>query len=321
VADAIPNGTTRAIQISHRLVGTGITLNGAGNTLTTAGRVNQLLGEQRAIRMNWFSRKVKVTFIDDATGSAFATTEIPPADLPETFEIATTLHLDDTDWSVIDAAPATREDYSKVGRLTLRLRRVVKVDPSKILFSLPSICDRIPAVGDGTLGGDECVLAEDDWRQFELVSRQFGAETAAEIEAIRMIHEHERAEVGWRKLHVRSRPDPPITGTLTLKEIDRAFGGGILFRGLSYHGASSPIVSGYSFRAADGLQCYGTEEGGRVTVLGIVQDTRASPPTASADSLAEIARAFDLEMVQWCRCERASWDVPLFRHILLSSDA
>jgi hypothetical protein len=49
--------------------------------------------------MAWFSRKGKVIFIDDATGSAFATTEMPPSDLPETFEIATTLHLGDTDWS------------------------------------------------------------------------------------------------------------------------------------------------------------------------------------------------------------------------------
>jgi hypothetical protein len=271
--------------------------------------------------MGWFSRKVKVIFIDDATGSAFATTEVPPGDLPETFEIATTLHLGDTDWTVVDAAPATSQEYSKERKLTLRLRRVVKVDPSKVLFSLPSICDRIPEVGDGSLAGDEWVLAEDDWRQFELVSAQFAAETAAEIEAIRRIHEHERAEVGWRNLHVRCRPDPPITGTLTLKDVDRAFGGGIPFRGVTYHGASSPIVSGYSFRAADGLQCYGTEEGGRVTVLGIVQDTQASPPVASTDALAEIARGFDLEVVQWCRCERASWDTPLFRHMLSGSDA
>jgi hypothetical protein len=271
--------------------------------------------------MSWFSRKVKVIFIDDATGSVFATTEMPPADLPETFEIATTLHLGDDDWSIVDAAPATREEYSKSGRLTLRLRRVMKVDPSKLLFSLPSICDRIPPVGEGILVGDECILAEDDWRQFELVSRQFAAETDAEIEAIRRIHEQERAEVGWRNLHVRSRPDPPISGALTLEDVNRAFGGGIKFRGVSYRGAGSPIVSGYSFRAADGLRCYGTEEGGRVTVLGFGEETPASPRVGSADAVATIARAFDLELVQWCRCERASWDTPLFRQMLLGSNA
>ena len=94
--------------------------------------------------MRWFSRKVAVTLIDDATGRTFATSEFPPADLPESFEIETTLHLDDADWSVVHAQPRTRPEYTKSGSLTLRLRRVEKVDPSKILFSLPSICDRTP---------------------------------------------------------------------------------------------------------------------------------------------------------------------------------
>ena len=271
--------------------------------------------------MGWFSRKVAVTFIDDATDSVFATTKMPPAGLPESFEIETTLHLGDADWSVVDAVPRTRPEYSKSGVLTLRLRRVEKVDLSNILFSLPSICDHIAAVGGGALSGDECILAEDDWRQFELVSRQFATESVAEIEAIRRIHEQERAEVGWRKIHVRRRPDPPIAAPLTLKDVDRVFGGGVTFRGVSFCGAGSPIVSGYSFRAADGLQCYGTAEDGRVTVLGVVQNAPVSPPTRSADALTEIAREFDLDLVHWCRCGRASWDNPLFRLLLVGTDA
>jgi len=265
--------------------------------------------------MGWFSRKVAVTLIDDATGAAFATTEMPPAELPETFEVATTLHLGEAEWSVVEAEPRTRPEFTKSGKLVLRLRRIEKVNPSDVLFSLPSICDRIPPVGNGPLAGDECILAEDDWRQLELVSRQFAAESDAEIEAIRRIHEQERAEVGWRKIHVRRRPDPPIAAGLTRTDIDRAFGG-IAFRGISYRGAGSPIVSGYSFRGADGLECYGIEEDGRVTVLGIVQDAPASPPARSAEALAEIAREFDLDLVHWCRCARASWDTPRFRQLV-----
>ena len=233
--------------------------------------------------MGWFSRKVTVTLIDDATGSAFATTKMPPADLPESFEINTTLHLGDADWSVIDAVPRTRPEYSKSGLLTLRLRRVEKVDSRKILFSLPSICDRLPAIGGGARSSSDCILAEDDWRQFELVSRQFAAESDAEMEAIRRIHEHERAEVGWRKIHVRRHPDPPINGPLTLKDIDRAFGGGIAFRGISF-GLGSAIVSGYSFSAADGLQCYGLEEGGARDGVGCCSE-RPGATTHSDQSM------------------------------------
>ena len=105
--------------------------------------------------MGWFSRNISVTLIDDATGSVFATTDMPPADLPETFALETTLHIGDVDWSVVDAVPRTRPEFSKSRKLTLRLRRVEKIDPSKILFSLPSICDRIPSVGGGPLAADD----------------------------------------------------------------------------------------------------------------------------------------------------------------------
>ena len=271
-------------------------------------------------RMGWFSRKVAVTLIDDATGAPFATTEMPPGDLPESFEVETTLHLGDSDWTVVHAEPRTRPEYTKSGRLVLRLRRIEQVNLNDILFSLPSICDRIPAVGDRPLAGDECVLVEDDWRQFEFVSRQLAAESDAEIAAIRRIHEQECASVGWRKLHVRRRPDPPIISPLKRDRLDQSFGG-LSFRGVSFRGAGSPIVSGFSFRAADGLECYGVEEEGRVTVLGVVQGVPVPPPVRSADALAQIAREFDLDLVHWCRCGRASPDTPLFRNLLLGTDA
>lgn len=127
--------------------------------------------------------------------------------------------------------------------------------------------------------------------------------------------------MGWRKIHVRSRPDPPIAGSLTRQHLNRAFGGAVAFRGVSYRGAGSPIVSGYSFRAADGLECYGIDEGGRVAVLGIVHDSPESPPVQSADALARIAREFDFDLVHWCRCARVSWESPLFRHLLLGTNA
>ena len=74
--------------------------------------------------MAWFSRKVLLTLIDDHTGAAFATSKMEPADLPESFEIETTLHLSGADWAVVHAEPRTREEYTRSGSLTLRLRKV-----------------------------------------------------------------------------------------------------------------------------------------------------------------------------------------------------
>jgi hypothetical protein len=269
--------------------------------------------------MRWFSRKVQVTLIDDATGAVFGVTKMPPEDMPESFALETTLHLGDADWSAVQAEPRTRAEYSRSGALTLRLRRIEKIDPRDLLFSLPSICDRLPALGSGPLAGDECLLAEDDWRQVELVSRVFAAECDAEIAAIRRIHEQASVGLGWREIHVRKLPDPPISAPLTLADLDRAFGG-VTLRGVAFHGAGAPIASGFSFKTADGLECYGVAEDGRVSVLGIVQDVPTAPPTRSVDALAGIAREFDLDLVHWCRNARLSWGDPWFRHLLLGRD-
>jgi hypothetical protein len=38
---------------------------------------------------------------------------MPPDDLPESFEIDTTLHLGDSNWSVVHAEPQTKAEFTK----------------------------------------------------------------------------------------------------------------------------------------------------------------------------------------------------------------
>jgi len=104
--------------------------------------------------MGWFSRKVQLTLIDDATGAVFATTQMPPADLPESFEIETTLHLGEADWSVIRAEPPTRQEYTKSGSLTLWLRKIQMLATEAISFSQLDITERFD---------DNRNLGADDW--------------------------------------------------------------------------------------------------------------------------------------------------------------
>lgn len=104
--------------------------------------------------MGWFSRSVIVTFIDDATGAVFATTTMPPDNLPESFELQTTLQLGDADWSVVHAEPRTRAEYKKTGTLTLRLRKIELMSPGKISFSQLDITEEF---------GDDQRLSKDDW--------------------------------------------------------------------------------------------------------------------------------------------------------------
>lgn len=104
--------------------------------------------------MGWFSRKVQVTFINDATGEPFANTRMPPADLPETFEIETTLHLGDADWSVVHTEPRTREQYTKSGTLTLRLRKIESMAADEIMYSQLDITEQFD---------DNQRLGKDEW--------------------------------------------------------------------------------------------------------------------------------------------------------------
>ena len=85
---------------------------------------------------------------------------MPSGAMADTFELETTLHLGDADWSVVDAEPRTKPEFVGTGKLVLRLRKVEKVDLSDILYSLPSICDRIPSVLDSAPDGDDVVLAD-----------------------------------------------------------------------------------------------------------------------------------------------------------------
>jgi len=104
--------------------------------------------------MSWFSRNVRVTFIDDATGEAFASSDMPPDNLPDSFDLDTTLHLGDDQWSLVHADPRAKEDFTKSGTLTLRLRKIETMDPKAISFSQLDITERFD---------DNESLGADDW--------------------------------------------------------------------------------------------------------------------------------------------------------------
>lgn len=104
--------------------------------------------------MSWFSRKVQVTFIDDSTGTVFATSPMQPADLPDSFEIATKLHFNGTDWSVVHAEPMAKSEFKKSCSLTLRLQKIENIPLESISYSQLDITDRF----DENLG-----LGADDW--------------------------------------------------------------------------------------------------------------------------------------------------------------
>jgi hypothetical protein len=98
---------------------------------------------------------VQVTLIDAATGVAFAKVKMAAADLPKSFEAQTTLHIGEEDWSVVDAQPRRREEYTKRGALTLRLHKLEMIAPDKLRFSQLDFTERFD--DDARLDADEWI--------------------------------------------------------------------------------------------------------------------------------------------------------------------
>ncbi len=267
--------------------------------------------------MAWFSNKIKVTLVDAADGKIIGITKLRPNELPDSFEAGTILHLGDQDWAVIDADSRMRADYVRARALTLQLQRLAYADPRDVLFSLPSICARIPDLVENSTARASVVIHEDDWRQFEFVATKHYAAIERQFNAIRRIHEEHRREHGWREIHSRTEPDFPTAGAFTLDNLGRRAGCGPIVSDVSIGEAKNIVADGFSIKTEDGLSLYGQAPEGKVAVLSVLDKQPGTTPEAAINMLVGLAKEFDLQLVHWCRCQRAqpSWDS--FRELIM----
>jgi hypothetical protein len=243
---------------------------------------------------------VKLELIHDASGEVFAESEVPLESLPQFFaRMDTQLTVGDTDYQVVHAEPANREDIGRAGQVRLRLRPVVTLDPKKILFSLPTIEDVLPARTPD--GGDAALsLTPDDFRQVELVPASERAAIEAEFDAIRAVLSQHKQGGGFTEIHVRKRiPEPLVGHHITRAEVESAVGA--KGRPLGLRGQHGVVRGGFAIPHGDGM-VYGVERDGALTLLGfhgLYVDV--------VGTLHAIALARGLCLVDWCntRCLRA----------------
>lgn len=234
---------------------------------------------------------IHVTFIDASSNRVIAETNMPPEQLPESFALPTTLHLGSDDWDVEEADPSERAGYVSSGRLRLVVRKIETMDPSQILFSLPTLEDALPPLREGD-GTGALALHEDDWRQHEFVSGRLRPEIEAELEQIRTIHS-QQVGIGYERVHVRSRIPQPLAGIeLPVSVVGTALGQS-KWSGVTVGGAL--VVDGIAF-ATHGGAVYGRTEQGRAVVLALAGDPDPAP-------LRALAMEYDLVLVDWLRAE------------------
>jgi len=258
----------------------------------------------------FWSKKVEVTFIDADSGQTVAASSLAADQLPESFEAHTTVTLRGESWEVLEADPVTREECAKrrALRLTVRRMKATDISPGELLFSLPSICDRIPAIQDGTskLGKNVLELHEDDWRQVELVSSANRQEAGACLNRIREIYETQRAPSrGFKSIHVRKEVASPLQGsTLTMAALRSALPMARALDGLGYRGVAGLIQDGFALEAP-GVTAFGLERDQKIEACCL--DLRADPAwNQHVPRLAALMAECDLFLVDWCRVHLAS---------------
>ncbi|HVI44165.1 MAG TPA: hypothetical protein VM802_04830 [Chitinophaga sp.] len=245
------------------------------------------------------NNKVKVQFIDNTTGETIGITELTPEQLPQTFEINTTLNIREEQWVVEEAAPAQAADFIRSGSLVLKLRKIERIDPKDILYSLPTISSELPAVSiSARFNSFEATLREDDWRQYEFLNHTSFPLVDIETAAIRKIWEDHSKETGEKfsafdKIHVRETiGEPSLNIDFTaLQQL------------LGVNDAGSLKLDGYTGFIQDAFALktsattyYGLLENNKVTLLGICQFS-----DNTIDEIRKLTTAFEILFISWYR--------------------
>lgn len=229
---------------------------------------------------------IRVTFIDASRNAEIGQAELPAEQLPETFELETSLQLGGRDWTVERAEPRTRPEYVAAGTLRIALREIQHVDPKEILFSLPTLESTQPALTHGNLE-DAFAMHEDDWRQLELVADDFDLEIEAELADIDAARETRKGP-GFTHLHVRQRiPSPLGPNALTVAELAQALGNPPR-RVCSIN--NRVVANGFAFAVGPAV-VYGHTHDGMLACIGL---------THPVSELTELARTYSLRLVDWC---------------------
>jgi len=245
------------------------------------------------------SDKIRVQFIDNSTGETIGVSDMMPDQLPETFSVPTTLHVQEKEWSVDEAIPEHSAHFIKTKKLVLKLRKIEKINLQDVLFTLPTISNEIPVTGGKCLHNDfEISIHEDDWRQREFLKTSSFPLIDIEVAKIKDVWENDSKKVddkftAFTKCHVRSTIGEPalsidfgeLKKLLNVKKI------GCLKINDDF------VLNSFSLQTQD-TTYYGTQTNGQVDQLCI-----ANWNEKTGSEIRRITNHFTLVFVNWYDCE------------------
>lgn len=217
--------------------------------------------------------KIRVTFIDLGTGQEMETVDLRPDQLPESFEAETTMHIGSGDWIVKEADPMHASVFRKSGRLTLKMRKVEKININDINYILPTISEELPGrVEHPPFSDFVLTFHEDDWRQRECLLHEALPRIDAEFKNIREVwtlHRRDKENSNFPmfgKCYARNiigEPNLRIPFDALKNLLGVTQTGSLQFERYPGYVENAFVLQN------DAMTCYGIVENGMVTQLGI----------------------------------------------------
>lgn len=268
---------------------------------------------------------VLITVIDADDGTVISKSKQQLDAIPLVFDRGTTIHLGDAEFDVLEAEPPDRETYSKLGRLTLKVRKAETqyINVNDVLFSLPTICNELPTVERQEKTAKSLLeIHEDDWRQIELVSNLLSERVDCQLEQIEAVYRNQRTAAGFFKsLHVRKDIRQPLANCkLPLTRLKTVVCMESEFDGFSFYNADGVVKNGFALATAGGLYLYGTcAPDSTVNVIGL-STLKIHTPTEAASALVRLLSLDDLRLVDWCQVSFVQSEQQLIRYFETTRD-
>src|SRR5215469_9030777 len=268
---------------------------------------------------------VETLFIDTNTHNVIERAHMPVEGLPQNFAVETKLHIAGEDWRVIKADPTTAEEFIQTGKLVITLEKISRVPAGDMLYTLPSICDEIPAIlADSTKRGKNVLeLREDGWRQIEFVSHSYRGAIDSQLAEIMRIYRAASIDNGgllaFREIYVRQQLKAPLQEeAINLDQLYTFFNSAIYrYEGLAYQHFEGLIEGGFAFRVAT-VFLYGQQAEGIVKILGVrVAEDVGGEGKEIADTLQKFMAAYNLYLVDWCNLQVVTADAEMIHNFLM----
>lgn len=249
-------------------------------------------------------KTIRVNFIESGKTEAFARVDLPIERLPDTFEINTTLHIAEEDWQVISAVPPQKAAFQKSGTLDVILSKpeITYVDPSKILFSLPTINDELPALENPHSMENVLVVLEDDWRQCEFIASRYSGDINQECQSVINIYDTQRVESGFKTLHIRKIINHPLAETgITLAALENAFPIEHRYQAVAFNNNASTIINSFALKTPSGWILWGqSDNNGNISTL-CLRHTATADISAIAGQIDGFVAENNLYLIDWVK--------------------